>query len=74
MFLSVNNGVEQRATTRGKLRDVQLYHPLYLGGIVPDVYTKNKRDVGVITPFVGCIKELAFNERALELSGMVKEV
>jgi hypothetical protein len=67
--MSVNNGAEQRVTTRGQLRDVQLYNPLYLGGIIPAVYTQSKPDVGVITPFVGCVRELGFNERAIELSG-----
>lgn len=67
--MAVNDGVEQRSRTRGKLRDVQLYHPLYLGGIVPEVYTQSKPDVGNITPFIGCVRELEFNERAFELSG-----
>ena len=67
--MSVNNGDERRARSRGQLRNVQLYHPLYLGGIVPAVYTQSKPDVGQIKPFVGCLRELEFNERAVELSG-----
>ncbi len=67
--MTVNNGAQQRVTTRGQLRNVQLYYPLYLGGNVPAVYTQSKPDVGVIIPFVGCVRELEFNERAIELSG-----
>ena len=69
VFVMIFNGVEKRATTQSELRDVQLYHPLYLGGIIPSVYTQNKPDVGRIIPFVGCVRELEFNERAVELSG-----
>ena len=71
--MSVNNGAEQRATTSSRLRDVQLFYPLYLGGIVPAVYTQSKPDAGIIMPFVGCVRELEFNERAIELSGNSRE-
>lgn len=48
---------------------MQLYYRLYLGGVVPVGSLRNKPDVGTIRPFVGCVRELQFNERTIELSG-----
>ena len=69
--MTVNDGSVLKTKARDKLRAVQLYQALYIGGIIPSIHTQNKRGVGVVTPFVGCIKELEFNNRAILLSGVL---
>lgn len=69
--MTVNGGPVLKTKARDKLRAVQLYQALYIGGIIPSIHTQNKRDIGTITPFVGCIKELEFNNRAILLSGVL---
>lgn len=67
----MKGGVERRNTSSRLLRSPDLRHPLYIGGIVPTIYTKNYPSMREVKPFVGCIRELEFNDRMFELSGTI---